>query len=96
MHTVTRNTTFDLADGTGDYLRIEVALKLVDGKVRVHAITRVLQIDPGKGLGGLLIFGAALARRYERIVKDIEDDFQNDDLKIAAEIAKQSELRVAS
>ena len=89
---VLRTTTFDLNDGTGDYLEVKVGLTETDGKVEVEEISGVEQVHfcpapdaPRRTEWRLL--GGALAEYRARIIADVESHFADAGAAIRAEEA---------
>ena len=92
---VLRTTTFDLTDGTGDYLEVEVSLTETDGEVEVEEIT---------GVAGVHVHRCACSETYtmrtqwdlggpglgfyrDRIIADVESHFADAGAEIRAEEA---------
>ncbi len=95
MESVTRQTTFDLDDGTGDYLEVEVSLTETDGEVgaKIEGATRIhrhhcslRQLHTIRTDWDLL--GPDLAAYHDRIVADAESHFADAGAEIRAELAE--------
>ena len=88
MTSVLRNTTFDLNDGTGDYLEIEVALAAPHGAVEVVEISHVQLVDWETGLvDEWNLLGYELAQYSDKITSHLQNYFADTAHEIAKEIA---------
>ena len=86
---VLRTTTFDLTDGTGDYLEVEVSLAETDGEVEVEEISGVefFSILLLNGPVELNLLGPTVAYFHDRIIADAESHFADAGAEIRAEEA---------
>ena len=95
MESVTRQTTFDLDDGTGDYLEVEVSLTETYGEVgaKIEGATRIhrhhcslRQLHTIRTDWDLL--GPELAAYHDHIIADAESHFADAGAEIRAEEAE--------
>ncbi len=87
MTSVLRRTTFDLEDGTGDYLEVDCSLTVIDGEVELVEISHVQLIDWETGLSDEWdLLGYELAEYRDKITHYPESYFVDSVDEIGAEI----------
>jgi len=88
MTSVLRRTTFDLEDGTGDYLEVDCSLTAIDGEVELVEISHVQLIDWETGLSDEWdLLGYELAEYRDKITRYLQRYFADSPDEIRAEIA---------
>lgn len=88
MTSVLRRTTFDLEDGTGDYLEVDCSLTVIDGEVELAEIFHVQLIDGETGLSDEWdLLGYELAQYHDKFTRCLQRYFADSADEIIAEIA---------